>query len=427
LEVSSGALLATLGGNVGIGTTSPGARLAIQGTGSYGSVNWGTASDMAIRSSEMTDSAYHSILQLVSIRQSLTTGNAANGYLGFSTIDDSNSQGMLDAGRIAIVNEVVSSRNSATALSFWTNPGGVVDTVPATEKVRITSAGNVGIGTTDPGSYKLNVNGDTNIAGALTLSADPTSALHAATKQYVDTATGESGACPTGMAYIPGPYPYCIDKYEAYLAGGTVTNCTCTNGSQAEVDACNSTAVAGSASGQTPLVNINWCAAKKACQLAGKHLLTNSEWFNAANYKGSKWNITAEEATEAMGCNTGSAAANLTGASAGCVTQEGVFDMIGNVWEWVDFVMTADPTNGLANGYVTGYDFATGIPTSVGTSANAYGNDYHWAYNGGGVARAVLRGGRWADGANDGVFAFHAHNVPSSVYDCIGFRCGRRR
>jgi len=148
------------GGNVGIGTTSPGARLAIQGTGSYGSVNWGTASDMAIRSSEMTDSAYHSILQLVSIRQSLTTGNAANGYLGFSTIDDSNAQGMLDAGRIAIVNESVSSRNSATALSFWTNPGGVVDTVPATEKVRITSAGNVGIGTTNP-QTALHISGAT--------------------------------------------------------------------------------------------------------------------------------------------------------------------------------------------------------------------------------------------------------------------------
>ena len=147
-------------GNVGIGTTSPGARLAIQGTGSYGSVNWGTASDMAIRSSEMTDSAYHSILQLVSIRQSLTTGNAANGYLGFSTIDDSNAQGMLDAGRIAIVNESVSSRNSATALSFWTNPGGVVDTVPATEKVRITSAGNVGIGTTNP-QTALHISGAT--------------------------------------------------------------------------------------------------------------------------------------------------------------------------------------------------------------------------------------------------------------------------
>ncbi len=102
--------------------------------------------------------------------------------------------------------------------------------------------------------------------------------------------------------------------------------------------------------------------------------------------------------------------------------------MIGNVWEWVDFVMTADPTNGLGNGYVTGYDFATGIPTSVGASANAYGNDDYWAYNGAAsAARAVIRGGYWADGAIAGVFAFIASTAPSTVAPTIGFRCGRRR
>jgi|GEM_PF-1266353 hypothetical protein len=158
------------GGNVGIGTTNPGAKLAIQGTGTYNSANWGTASDMAIRSSEMSDDAYHSILQLVAIRQSLTTGKDSQGYLGFSTIDDSNAQGMLDAGRIAIVNEVGGSRNSATALSFWTNLGGAVDTVAATEKVRITSIGNVGIGTTNP-QNELNVVGNANITGAMIVSS----------------------------------------------------------------------------------------------------------------------------------------------------------------------------------------------------------------------------------------------------------------
>ena len=315
------------------------------------------------------------------------------------------------------------------------------------------NTGNVGIGTTGPAAL-LDVNGSAQFgsgaakstftaAGVLNLAANqnitlsgtgkvtglaaPTADSDAATKQYVDAATAEGGACPTGMAYIPGPYPYCVDKYEAYLAGGTVTNCTCTNGSQAEVDACGSTAVAGSASGQTPLVNINWCAAKKACQNAGKHLLTNSEWFNAANYKGSKWNITAEQTGEAMACNTDTVAAALTGASPNCVTQEGVYDMIGNAWEWVDFVMTADPTNGLTDNYITGYDFATGLPTSVGATSNAYGNDYYWAYDGAGAARALIRGGPWTAGADDGVFAFNASAAPSYVHAASGFRCGRKK
>ncbi|NCN28339.1 hypothetical protein GW915_12290, partial [bacterium] len=42
----------------------------------------------------------------------------------------------------------------------------------ATEAMRILNNGNVGIGTTDPGAYKLNVNGNTNITGNLNVTAD---------------------------------------------------------------------------------------------------------------------------------------------------------------------------------------------------------------------------------------------------------------
>jgi len=263
--------------------------------------------------------------------------------------------------------------------------------------------GNVGIGTTSP-VQKLDVNGNVNITGTI----------------YGGT------SCPSDMAYVPGQRPFCIDKYEAYLASGTVSNGACSSGSQAEVDAGATTAVAGSAAGQTPLVSLNWCAAKKACQNAGKHLCSNEEWFKAANYKGSKWSLTGEETSETMSCNTASecgGAACLTGASPGCVTQEGAYDMIGNVWEWVDQVVTSDPTNGVASGYVTGYDFATGLPTSIGSSANAYGNDYFWAYDGAGAARAFFRGGRWGDGASDGAFALDLNYAPSDVRASIGFRC----
>jgi len=126
---------------VGIGTINPTSRLFVLGSGTYNTTTSEIlTSDATIFSSEMSNDAYNSILQLVSVRQSLSTGASSNGFLGFSTIDDSNGEGIRDAGRIAIVNETAASRNSATALGFWTNPGGT-KTTAAAEKLRLTSGG----------------------------------------------------------------------------------------------------------------------------------------------------------------------------------------------------------------------------------------------------------------------------------------------
>jgi len=266
--------------------------------------------------------------------------------------------------------------------------------------------GSVGLGTTNP-QAALHVAGNTLFTGNVNV----TGTIYT------------SSSCPAGMAYVPGDRPFCIDKYEASLASGTVYNSACSSGSQAEVDASSSTAVAGSAPGQIPITSINWCAAKKACQNAGKHLCRNAEWFQACNYKGSQWSITAEGTSEAMGCNTYSSVTNVTGASPGCVTQEGAYDLIGNVWEWVDRVVTADPTNGVASNYVTGYDFATGLPTSSGSTTSVYGNDFYYAYNGGGAARAFIRGGLWDNGDNAGCFTLQIAQAPSAVSPYISFRC----
>ena len=141
----------TITSNVGIGTTDTSRRLSVFGSSTTFATTEIPATIATVVSNQMTDNNYHSILQLVAVRASLTSGQNSNGYLGFSTIDDSNNQGVRDAGRIAIVNEAGAARNSSTALTFWTNtPGGNFNTTPATEKMRITSGGMVGIGTEDP-------------------------------------------------------------------------------------------------------------------------------------------------------------------------------------------------------------------------------------------------------------------------------------
>lgn len=96
----------------------------------------------------MGNDGWNPTLNIAMIRQSLTTGSSSFGGIGFSTIDDSNNAGMYDAGRIAIVNEIVSAVASPVAMAFYTQVGSATTTNAATERMRITGAGNVLIGTT---------------------------------------------------------------------------------------------------------------------------------------------------------------------------------------------------------------------------------------------------------------------------------------
>ena len=84
--------------------------------------------------------------------------------------------------------ELALGTGSANNIKFFTG-----DTLAANEKARIVDAtGNFLIGTTTDSGYKLNVNGSSYVSGAatfgstVTLNADPSLALQAATKQYVD-------------------------------------------------------------------------------------------------------------------------------------------------------------------------------------------------------------------------------------------------
>jgi len=97
--------------NVGIGTTSPGAKLHVYG------------SEVRVQQ----DASYYSLF---------STAGSRYGYIQGGT------------GYFNIVSETASSNN----LTFTTS---------ASERMRIDSSGNVGIGTTSPG-YKLDVNGQIN-------------------------------------------------------------------------------------------------------------------------------------------------------------------------------------------------------------------------------------------------------------------------
>ena len=123
--------------------------------------------------------------------------------------------------------------------------------------------------------------------------------------------------------------------------------------------------------------------------------------------------------------------------------ESGVYDLVGNAWEWVDMLIgttanhTIDaeyPGAGLvlptANGniatlYAPTKDGNRSLaadafsPATVGSAKAEYDNDYYYQATG---QRAALRGGYWGSGAHGGLFCLHVDYTPSRANSDIGFR-----
>jgi len=123
-------------GNVGIGTTAPGAKLEIMTTA--------------------TNSLFDALV--------LSNNYANDVNTGVGLYFAPNGAGYTSA-RTAAIKSYQDVAGNYADLRFYTSPGGTVQ-----ERLRITSAGNIGIGTTNPGAT-LDVNGSiyptTNLAGSL--------------------------------------------------------------------------------------------------------------------------------------------------------------------------------------------------------------------------------------------------------------------
>jgi hypothetical protein len=175
--------------------------------------------------------------------------------------------------------------------------------------------------------------------------------------------------CPAGMALVA---TACVDRFEAalveVLAAGT------TQPWSPYFDPHGHTVRALSLRGAVPQAYISGLDADAACVAAGKRLCTDAEWLRAC--QGPSGTTYPYGATRQPGvCNDaravhpaielyGTAASwifshldspcldqeasglALTGSHAGCVTAEGLFDMMGNLHEW-----TADPAGTFRGGF----------------------------------------------------------------------------
>lgn len=136
LSLSGGNITGTLNvsNKIGVGTNSPASLLHLSSSPSAGS----TPVEM-IRLENIEPSEPNDLVpgQGPSITFYVPEGNQTTGL----------------GGQIAVVRESFQDNNNASSMTFWT----AADDAAATEKVRITSNGRVGIGLTNP-SYTLHVN-----------------------------------------------------------------------------------------------------------------------------------------------------------------------------------------------------------------------------------------------------------------------------
>jgi formylglycine-generating enzyme required for sulfatase activity len=165
---------------------------------------------------------------------------------------------------------------------------------------------------------------------------------------------------------------------------------------------------AASIPGVPPTGCLTWFQANQACQLSGKRLLTNREWQGAAASTPDPG--TDDQKTD---CAVLSPGPVPTGSRSRCRSAWGVFDMVGNVSEWVaDWADRAS--------LCTDWTSQTGIG---GGDFSCFGGDGSAAELR--IPGALFRGGAFGTNTFSGVFAVSAGDTPADFDASIGFRCAR--
>jgi hypothetical protein len=239
--------------------------------------------------------------------------------------------------------------------------------------------------------------------------------------QKVNAQVAALGVCPLDSVKVGST---CIDKYEASvwettdagliqkIKAGTVTLAELQAGAvQRGVNSddygqgCPDTGngcvnlYAVSIPGVKPSLRLTWFQATAAAKNAGKRLPTNAEWQAAAL-----------GTPDGAPCVVNATGPGPTG-TAGCVSDAGAFDTVGNLYEWV-----ADWVPGAATACPGWAPIGTFNSDDLMCLAGAATTE---------APAALIRGGGFGNGADAGVFAVSGLNTPSGPHTDVGFRAAR--
>jgi flagellin-like protein len=282
-----------------------------------------------------------------------------------------------------------------------------------------------------------------------------------------------SNPCPTGYILVPGSTyfnikNFCVMKYEA-KAYNTASQAVDADGcNEAECTTTNwgiSEHTPKSVAEGSPWRRINFTNARAECDSLGNgyHMITNREWMTIARnieQVASNWNSgvvgtgilkRGNVGITDGGSYNGADPANRvddidTKALLNMSNSETIWDLSGNVWEWVDAGEDGSTTDGdgCTGGVTAWYSFYDNDGYAECTFISPYfktaSNDIKYevgplgnynANNGMGriyssstqMVSAFLRGGNWNSGTSVGAFALYLLSALSGTSMSIGFRC----
>jgi len=230
----------------------------------------------------------------------------------------------------------------------------------------------------------------------------------------------------SGGTWINTGLGFCVQQYEARDVGGVPTSQT----------------------GGTIWTTISQIDAVAECKSIGAHLINNAEWMALArdiesvssNYASGilkRGNVGITDAGSYDGADPDTGNAD-TKAQLTLSNGQTIWHLSGNVWEWVDYVITGAGSQPqvayqAAYGYqeftaVTNYGNVLGRENAAPKSTTLNGSTgagrmyYNSAET---TTRTLRRGDHWASASNSGVFSMALDLAPTTTSSSVGFRCAK--